>query len=294
MIKFSFKSHAAFTSDQRALFEDQGYLIIPDYLTPSEVAILRDGASRIIADFDPKQVSIFSPVDQTKKSDEYFIESGDQVRCFFEEDAFESDGRLKRSKKESINKIGHALHDLDSAFKKVSYKPELANIAQGIGMIDPLMVQSQYIFKQPRIGGKVAAHQDTTFIYTSPPSCIGFWMALEDATIENGCLMGIPGSHRKPYVDRRFVRNPEGGVKFVGGENPDWDLEKMVSLEVHVGSMIMLHGELVHMSNQNFSQKSRQAYIIHAVEGDRDWPSTNWLQRPADFPFRHLYEEVGA
>jgi len=106
--------------------------------------------------------------------------------------------------------------------------------------------------------------------------------------------MGIPGSHLEPYGDRRFVRNPVGGVRFVGGENPDWDLTRMISLEVTVGSMIILHGELVHMSNQNRSQKSRQAYIVHAVEGDRDWPSNNWLQRPADFPFGHLYEQVGA
>ena len=74
----------------------------------------------------------------------------------------------------------------------------------------PLMVQSQYIFKQPAIGGKVVAHQDSTFVYTSPPSCIGFWVALEDASIENGCLMAIPGSHCAGLGSRRFVRNLDG------------------------------------------------------------------------------------
>jgi len=283
---------SSLTEQQKRKFEDQGYLIIPDYLTLSEVRELRARAEKIIEDFSPDEVSIFSTVDQTKTSDDYFIDSGDKVRCFFEEGAFDLKGRLIGSKEQSINKIGHALHDLDSAFQRTSYKPDLVNIARGIGMKDPLMVQSQYIFKQPMIGGKVSAHQDSTFIFTDPPSCIGFWMALEDATIENGCLMGIPGSHRHSYSDRRFVRDPACGVKFIGSEYPDWDLTRMISFPVPSGSMIILHGELVHMSNENHSSNSRHAYIIHAVEGDRDWPSDNWLQRPADLPFRHIYQQV--
>jgi hypothetical protein len=50
------------------------------------------------------------------------------------------------------------------------------------------MVQSMYIFKQPRIGGPVDAHQDSTFLYTTPQSVTGFWWAVEDATLNNGCL----------------------------------------------------------------------------------------------------------
>jgi phytanoyl-CoA hydroxylase len=50
-----------------------------------------------------------------------------------------------------------------------------------------------YIFKQPFIGGEIDCHQDSTFLYTDPLSCIGFWFALEDATVDNGCLYAIPG-----------------------------------------------------------------------------------------------------
>ena len=41
-----------------------------------------------------------------------------------------------------------------------------------------------YIFKQPKIGGEVVCHQDSTFLYTEPESAVGFWVAIEDATIE--------------------------------------------------------------------------------------------------------------
>ncbi|GFT69369.1 phytanoyl-CoA dioxygenase 1, partial [Nephila pilipes] len=61
---------------------------------------------------------------------------------------------------------------------------------------DPVVVQSMIIFKKPKIGEIVRPHQDSTFLYTDPPTCIGLWFPLEDATIENGCLWYVPGSHK--------------------------------------------------------------------------------------------------
>lgn len=52
------------------------------------------------------------------------------------------------------------------------------------------------ICKQPEIGGAVPSHQDSTFLFTEAPSAVGFWYALEDATLENGCLSFLPGSHK--------------------------------------------------------------------------------------------------
>eukprot|EP00121_Abeoforma_whisleri_P002737 Awhi_evm1s2461 len=68
-----------------------------------------------------------------------------------------------------------------------------------------------YIFKQPNFGGEVVPHQDSTFLLTSPtPTCLGLWIALQDSTLENGCLWGAPGSHRRG-VNSHFLRNPKFG-----------------------------------------------------------------------------------
>ena len=70
----------------------------------------------------------------------------------------------------------------------------------------PLLLQSMYIFKQPRIGGEVVCHQDSSFFHTQPTSCVGLWLAIEAATETNGCLWAEPGGHRRP-LHQRFVRD---------------------------------------------------------------------------------------
>jgi ectoine hydroxylase-related dioxygenase (phytanoyl-CoA dioxygenase family) len=53
------------------------------------------------------------------------------------------------------------------------------------------VLQSMIICKQPRIGGVVPVHNDSTFLYTDPPSAVGCWVALEACTAENGCLVSL-------------------------------------------------------------------------------------------------------
>jgi phytanoyl-CoA hydroxylase len=105
---------------------------------------------------------------------------------FFEEAAFDAQSGLRQGKAASINKVGHALHDLDPTFERFSRTPELAALVSELGVAAPLLLQCMYIFKQPRIGGEVVCHQDAAFRYTEPQSVLGLWFALEDATIENG------------------------------------------------------------------------------------------------------------
>jgi phytanoyl-CoA hydroxylase len=191
---------------QRASYQRDGYLVLPGFKSATEIAALRARAAQIVDEFDPGQGSaIFTTQNQATATDDYFLRSDNTIRCFFEEQAFDGQGGLRQDKSLSINKIGHALHDLDPVFDHFSRGPQLASLARDLGLFDALIWQSMYIFKQPGIGGEVRWHQDATFFETAPISVTTFWFALEDATIQNGCLWVEPGGHRGPLRER-FVR----------------------------------------------------------------------------------------
>jgi phytanoyl-CoA hydroxylase len=276
-------SHA--DAELRARYERDGFAIVPGVLSPADCAELLGRAAALVEAFDPRSLGAalpqFSTHEQTQVIDEYFLGSGDQIRFFFEPDVVGADGALRRPKHLCLNKIGHALHELDPVFARHSRRPELGRVVRALGMVAPQLLQSMYIFKVPEVGGEVVSHQDATFLYTEPVTCTGLWLALEDATIENGCLWALPGGH-KDGLRRRFVRTPAGAARrtaFIELDPRPFAEDQMVPLEVPAGTLVVLHGLLPHRSDTNRSPRSRHAYSVHVIEAAARYPADNWLQR---------------
>ena len=274
------------TIEQQEQYQRDGYIILPDFKGADEIAALRARAEQIVNEFDPSvSQSIFTTRDQAKNTNDYFLASDNTIRCFFEEEAFGPDGQLKQAKSLSINKIGHAMHDLDPVFRAFSADPKLAEVARDLGLADAQVWQSMYIFKQPGIGGEVRWHQDATYFETTPISVTTFWFALEDATLDNGCLWAEPGGHRGPLRER-FIRNGDA-VRVEKLDAMPWpDDSTAVPLEVKAGSLVCFHGLLPHYSAPNRSPVSRHAYTLHATDGQTEYAAHNWIQRDAAFPVR--------
>jgi phytanoyl-CoA hydroxylase len=236
--------------------------------------------------FDPAEVrTVFSTTNDEHQADDYFVTSGDKIRFFLEDGAFDDAGNLRQSKADSLNKVGHAMHDLDPVFDAFSRTPELAGVADSLGFEQPGIVQSMYIFKPPHIGGEVLCHQDSTYIYTEPESCVGFWFALQDATIENGCMRFIPGAHKTPLRKRNY-RNEKGQIVNEVIDDTPFDLDETVPAEAPAGTLVIFDGRAPHYSGPNLSDKSRHAYTLHVIDQACHYPASNWLQRSADLPLR--------
>jgi phytanoyl-CoA hydroxylase len=274
------------TDAQKLQYQRDGYLVVPDFKSAAEIAALRARAAQIVNDFDPAaQSGIFSTIEQEKTTDDYFLGSDNTVRCFFEEEAFGADGQLKQDKALSINKIGHAMHDLDPAFRAFTADERLNAVARDIGLLDPKVWQSMYIFKQPGIGGEVRWHQDATYFDTDPVSVTTFWFALEDATLDNGCMWAEPGGHRGPMRER-FLRSGDQ-VRMEKLSDLAWpDNSTAVPLECKAGSLVMFHGLLPHYSAPNRSAFSRHAYTLHVTDGATAYSPQNWIQRDERLPVR--------
>lgn len=265
--------------EQMHRYEQDGFLVLPGFKPATEVAAARARAEAIVEAFDPSEASaIFTTRDQGARSDDYFLESGDKVRCFFEEEAFDAQGQLRQAKSLSINKIGHALHDRDPVFAAFSHGPAWAALATELGLAQPLLWQSMYIFKQPGIGGEVRWHQDASFFVTDPITVTTFWLALEAADRGNGCLWVEPGGHRGPLRER-FVRDGHGARLDRLDPTPWPTAATAVPVEVSAGTLVVFHGLLPHYSAPNRSAASRHAYTLHVTDARAAYDSHNWLQR---------------
>ncbi|GAB2296964.1 hypothetical protein Dimus_031068 [Dionaea muscipula] len=265
------------SAEQLQSFNSQGFLVIESFASPEEIESLRNRVDELLDEFDCSSSVIFSTKNHSHAKDNYFYDSAENISFFFEEKAFDDEGKLKQPKKLSINKVGHALHELDPTFRKVSYSEKVSSLLSSLGYKRPVIIQSMYIFKQPGIGGEVVPHQDNSFLYTEPTTCTGLWLALEDATIRNGCLWADPGSHKKGLV-RRFVRGDDG--VYFDRPSPSYDQKNFVPIEVKAGSLVVIHGDLIHQSFENQSSTSRHAYSLHVVDTDGcSWAEDNWIRR---------------
>ncbi|KAI1121922.1 phytanoyl-CoA dioxygenase [Nemania abortiva] len=298
------------TPSQLAAFERDGYLVIPNALPPTTVEALLAETHSLLENFSLSDhpMTRFSTGEKSDHvGDDYFLSSGDKVRFFFEEDAFSPEtGELLKPKARAINKIGHYLHALSPPFAALldpALNPDLqgagtstgsvaaggleshpAAVARALGFRDPRCLQSMVICKQPEIGGAVPPHQDSTY-------------GPADATAENGCLSFLPGSHRWAPVRQRFVRAADGkaGTEFIDNAGPRFPAGEeygakeggedgeYVMGEVKAGSLILIHGNLLHKSERNTSQKGRIIYTFHVIEGEgTNYDERNWLQPPAE------------
>jgi ectoine hydroxylase-related dioxygenase (phytanoyl-CoA dioxygenase family) len=334
---------AGLTAEQVAQFERDGYLVLPDFFNVSTADTLKRHIDTLVAGIDlashPRtvfktttsgaQTSQMEGDAAVEDKNKYFLDSADRIHYFFEEQAWGPDGQLAVPLSQAINKIGHALHTLDGPFSAFTHRAEVKALARSVGFKQPVVLQSMAILKQPRIGGQVLPHRDSTFLHTEPSTATGLWFALEDCTEKNGCLSFVPGSHKDGANSKRFVRaeppprqpsinnlpaasassssssstaastiaaaadassltgpnNVGVQLEFVGEDRRSYAPEEFKLAEVKAGTLVLIHGEVVHASTHNHSDKSRYIYTFHMIEKEgTTYPTSNWLQSKQLFP----------
>lgn len=275
------------TPTQKAQWHEAGYVALPGFKSAAQLQAVVQRAHELVEAFEPSlQTSRFSTRNRSQVADAALLASAHAVHCFFEEEALDDAGRLQVPKARSINKIGHALHLQDPVYRAFSHGPELAQLATDLGLVQPQVRQSQVIFKQPHIGGEVGWHQDASFFVTTPQTVTTLWFALEDATLENGCLWVEPGGHRGARGVLREQYVCEGGRLRMQALSPTpWpSATQAVALPVPAGTLLCLDGLLPHFSAANRSPRSRLAYTLHITDGRAVYSPLNWLQPSPTVP----------
>lgn len=140
-------------------------------------------------------------------------------------------------------------------------------------------MQSMLFVKPPQFQGQ-AWHQDEIYIPTRDRSLIGAWIAMDDATIENGCLWVLPGSHRQGYLYPQ--RNHENPDEFdFAQESYGFDGSEEVPVEVTTGTLVFFNGYLLHRSRKNRGSTFRRVLVNHYCNS---WSLLPWSIREGERP----------
>ncbi|MBV9330914.1 MAG: phytanoyl-CoA dioxygenase family protein [Alphaproteobacteria bacterium] len=149
---------------------------------------------------------------------------------------------------------------LAGATKEVAMRAELVDRVEELLGPDLDCFQSQFIFKNPGVIGQ-PWHQDSFyFAFTRQPQ-VGVWLALGDATLENGCLWVLPGSHREPIHAHIPDRRPQANRGYL--EIVDHEFDARVPVTMKAGDVLFFHSFLMHMSTDNVASDRRLAMVYH-------------------------------
>ncbi|KAF7863801.1 hypothetical protein EAF04_006766 [Stromatinia cepivora] len=276
------------SDEQLQFWRENGYLVIPNALASDQKDLLlktvHESAEALAGGGERVQKHSYLPGQKS------YVHPCGRAIATLSEYAFNPDIEpLKR-----IQRIGCGIHRVMPSFRKTILSPFHSTLAKSLGYKDPRIIQSLIIVKAAEVGARVVPHQDGCSGFTNPSSCTTFWYALEDCSIENGCLAVAPGSHRVQPITRR-CKNVNGKPEFVDLERPVYaEIEgvddstlprknengefEYKKLEVEAGTLILMHGNLMHTSEANRSSKSRVAFNFGVVEGEHEWLKDNYLQ----------------
>jgi ectoine hydroxylase-related dioxygenase (phytanoyl-CoA dioxygenase family) len=159
-------------------------------------------------------------------------------------------------------------HLLDAAFDEHIRNPAFLDVVQSLIGRDIQLVHYQGLYKPPHTGGAVNWHQDD-FYWPSKDSTEGsvsLWVPLDDATVDNGCMWYVPGSHHRIlHHDQLWDPKQRKGF-YYGIQSIPAEMEsRAIPAAVHAGGIAIHAGSLVHCSRPNHSTRPRRALASHFI-----------------------------
>ena len=238
-------------------YRTNGYLVVPGLVTEEEVEILRADATKVCrGGYDHEAL----PPTDPSLSDEEVLS---QFLCIHQP-----------------HKISEVV--LESGVK---HRGVAVALSQLIGP-DVKCMQSMLFIKPPSFQG-AAWHQDEIYIPTRDRSLTGGWIALDDATEENGCMRAIPGSHTGILYDLRDHDNHDEFDS--ASESHGFDASGEVAIEARAGDVLFFNGYLLHRSFKNRSRRYRRVLVNHYMNA---WSRLPWRFDGSESPARADYRDI--
>lgn len=228
-----------------AFYRENGYLVLHEAVSPADIVRLKTETARIGRNQDGAIAGVApAPAEMSDR------DAMKRVLCI------------------------HFPHKLSSVFHDALAHPAVVDVLTTVIGPNVKCMQSMLFLKASGKAGQ-AWHQDEDFIPTRDRSLTGAWIALDDATVENGCLWVLPQSHRrgilwpqKFHFDTRFDCSRES-------YDFPWKDEDSVPVEVKAGSIVFFNGYLLHRSLPNRAPAGfRRSLVNHYMSAESLLPWT--------------------
>jgi ectoine hydroxylase-related dioxygenase (phytanoyl-CoA dioxygenase family) len=242
----------ALTTAQKDFFDHNGYVVIRQLFSDEAIQPLRQRADEIATGKAPHVPDDCVQVEPKIQHGEVTVE--DRVL--------------------SIRKL-YKLHWVDDVMQAHATHPKIVDIIEDLFDWPNIKVYNDQLFmKAPQHGSRQGYHQDSQSWkqWIFPHDLISCWAALDDATIENGCLWMIPGSHKSGLLDRERLREieqmaqeeklGEAGLR----EDP---------VELKAGDCSFHHSLTLHCSHANRSSRRRRGYATHYMRSESQYVGTD-------------------
>lgn len=243
------------SEEEVQFFVEQGYFIAPDLVTPEQLEELKQDLTKLARGGYPCEN--IKPLSDTL-SDEDVLR---RILCI------------------------HQPHYISPVMEKYVKHAKICGVLSQItaahlpywdGSVK--CMQSMAFVKPPQFQGQ-AWHQDEIYIPTRDRSLIGAWIAIDDATIENGCLWVLPGSHKQGYLYPQHNHNNPDEFDF-GSESYGFDASQEVPVVVKAGTVVFFNGYLLHRSRKNRSNIFRRVLVNHYCNA---WSLLPWSLKEGEY-----------
>jgi phytanoyl-CoA hydroxylase len=217
------------TQEQQAFFAEHGYLVVADVFSGEEVARFQRACDEISA----QATGLTQSTDRLK------------MKVF--------DDNIKL-----VQQVGDP-HEMSGVWLDLVKDARLLDRVEALLGPNLLVYYSQLMMKAPRQGFTAPWHQDFAFFPHSKAEILACTVAIDDATLENGCIHVIPGSHRLGLINHY---NREGVFTEIVQDHSAFDERTEVALTAKAGSVIFWHSLTLHRSHPNRTEKPRRALVI--------------------------------
>jgi phytanoyl-CoA hydroxylase len=257
------------TDAQRRAFAEDGYFVIRGF-APETVGLAIEDETIATIRNDPPSAHPGEPAYRT---------AGD---LFIQPEQKPMEGWSKPE--DLISKVFNP--HLAGAAKDFADREDVAEIVSELIGAPASVFQSQFIFKNPGAWGQ-PWHQDAFYFPFDRRPEIGVWLAISEATLENGCLAAVPGGHQNPVMEHGPDLRPGSNYGYL--EIPGIDENTAVPLLMEPGDCLFFHSLLPHRSYDNRARTRRSAIVYHYA--DRATQATQELS--AGQKLIHQWRPVG-